>query len=110
MSLILLYYRLFKIIRWFRLILGAASALVLLNFVICLFIAIFECRPVKYYFEETINGGTCINQTQFYRWSGVANLLIDFIIWILALPVVWRLELSTRQKLSLSFVFLLGLL
>ena len=31
-------------------------------------------------------------------------------IWSLTLPLVWRLQVSTRQKLSLSTIFLLGIL
>ena len=82
----------------------------MLYFLVDLFVAIFECRPVAFYWDQSIKGGSCINQVQFYRWNGVANLLIDFMIWSLTLPVVWRLKLSTRQKLSLSMVFLLGIL
>ncbi|KAI4168742.1 MAG: hypothetical protein LQ343_006178 [Gyalolechia ehrenbergii] len=109
-SLILLYYRIFGVVRWFRWLLAAVWAVVLLYFIVCLFVAVFECSPVAYYWDKSIESGTCINQNQFYRWNGVANLLIDFAIWSLTLPVVWRLHLSTRQRLSLSFVFLLGLL
>ena len=54
--------------------------------------------------------GHCINQNSFYRWNAVANLLIDFIIWTLTLPVIWTLSLSRRQKWSLSGVLALGLL
>ena len=75
-----------------------------------LFFVIFECRPVALYWDRSIKGGTCIDQLQFYRWNGVANLLIDFMIWSITLPVVWRLKLSMRQKISLSTLFLLGML
>ncbi|KAL8853013.1 MAG: hypothetical protein Q9221_002161 [Calogaya cf. arnoldii] len=109
-SLILLYYRIFGVVRWFRLLLAAVGAIVLLYFVVCLFVAVFECKPVAFYWDKSIENGTCIDQNQFYRWHGVANLLIDFLIWSLTLPVVWRLHMTLRQKLSLSFVFLLGLL
>ncbi|KAL9595709.1 MAG: hypothetical protein Q9219_006275 [cf. Caloplaca sp. 3 TL-2023] len=109
-SLILLYYRIFGVVRWFRWLLAAVWAAVFLYFVVCLFVAVFECSPVAYYWDKSIKNGSCINQNQFYRWNGVANLLIDFAIWSLTLPVVWHLRLSFRQKLSLSFVFVLGLL
>ncbi|KAL8999884.1 MAG: hypothetical protein Q9188_005790 [Gyalolechia gomerana] len=60
--------------------------------------------------DKSIKGGTCINQDKFYRLNGIANLLIDFMLWSLTLPVVWRLNLNFRQKLSVSGIFLLGLL
>ena len=84
--------------------------LVVLYAVIDLFVAIFECRPVAFSWDKTIQGGYCIKQADFYRWNGVANLLIDFIIWSLTLPVIWRLHMNVKQRLSLSAVFLLGIL
>ena len=109
-SLILLYYRIFGIIRWFRWLLAAVWSIVVLYFVVCVLVAVFECRPVQFYWNKSIQAGRCIDQNQFYRWNGVANLLIDFAIWTLPMPVIWTLNLDRRQKWSLSAVFLLGLL
>lgn len=109
-SLILLYYRIFGVIRWFRWLLAAVWSIVLLYFVVCLLVAVFECKPVSFYWDQSIENGTCIDRNQFYRWNGVANLLIDFAIWSLTLPVIWHLKLNTRQRVSLSAIFLLGLL
>ncbi|KAL8991365.1 MAG: hypothetical protein Q9177_000206 [Variospora cf. flavescens] len=109
-SLILLYYRIFGVIRWFRWVLAAALTIVLLYFIVCLLVAVLECQPVAFYWDKSIRGGTCIDQNQFYRWNGVANLLIDFMVWSLTLPVIWHLNLNLQQKLSLSVIFALGLL
>ena len=112
-SLILLYYRIFGVIRWlrwFRWLLAAVWSIVLLYFIVSVLVVVFECKPVAFYWDKTIETGSCINHNQFYRWSGVANLLIDFTIWILPMPVVWHLNLNTREKLSVSVIFLLGLL
>ncbi|KAM0800963.1 hypothetical protein BDR22DRAFT_223321 [Usnea florida] len=107
-SIILLYYRLFGVVRWFRILLACAETIVACYFVVCLFTAIFECSPVAYYWNKKIAHGSCIDETDFYRWNGVANLLIDFMILSLTFPMVWRLQISTRQKVTLSGVFLLG--
>lgn len=109
-SLILLYYRLFGVTRWFRWELAFAWVVVILCFIVDVLVAIFECKPVSYFWDKSIPGGTCINQDQFFRWNGAANLLIDFMILTLTVPVVWHLKLKTRQKLSLAVIFLLGLL
>ena len=79
-------------------------------FLVDVLVAIFECTPVAYFWDKSILGGTCINQDQFYRWNGVANLLIDFMILTLTMPLIWHLRLHTRHKLSLTFVLMLGLL
>ena len=109
-SLILLYYRIFHPVRWFRYLLAVTWAVVLLYFIACLLVAIFECNPVPFYWDKSIKGGSCIDQNQFYRWNGVANLLIDFVIWSLTIPVIWHLKLDIRRKILLSAIFLLGLL
>lgn len=83
---------------------------VLAYFVADTLVAVFECSPIGFYWDKAIKGGTCINQDAFYRWNGVANLLIDFSILVLPMMMVWRLNLDTRSKITLSAVFLLGTL
>ena len=109
-SLILLYYRLFGVVRWFRSILAVMWLIVLAYFVADALVAVFECSPIAYYWDKAIKGGSCIDQDAFYRWNGVANLLIDFSILVLPMMMVWRLNLDTRSKIILSGVFLLGTL
>lgn len=109
-SLILLYYRLFSLIRWFRWELALAWILVVLYFIVVVLVAILECKPVSYIWDKSIPGGTCINRYEFYRWNGVANLILDFMVLTLSMPVIWHLQLKSRQKVSLTVVFLLGLL
>lgn len=84
--------------------------IVLAYFVADTLVAVFECSPIAYYWDKAIKGGSCIDQDAFYRWNGVANLLIDFSILVLPMMMVWRLNLDTRSKITLSGVFLLGTL
>lgn len=84
--------------------------LVLAYFVADTLVAIFECTPIAFYWDKAIKGGTCIDQDAFYRWNGVANLLIDFSILVLPMMMVWRLKLDIRSKITLTGVFLLGTL
>ncbi|KAL8949572.1 MAG: hypothetical protein Q9222_004331 [Ikaeria aurantiellina] len=74
-SLILLYYRIFAVHRWFRFELLGAWIIVVLYYLVNSFVAVFECKPVAFFWDKNIEGGTCINQNQFFRWNGVANLL-----------------------------------
>lgn len=87
-----------------------AWIIVILYYIVDFSVAVFECKPVAYFWNKKIEGGTCINQNQFFRWNGVANLLIDFMILTLTMPLIWSLNLKDRQKASLSAVFLLGTL
>ena len=111
-SLILLYDRIFGIARPFHYTLIATWCIVASYFVACILTAIFECDPVSFYWNKSPTrpggGGSCIDETQFYRWNGVANLLIDLLILSLAVPMIWSLMLPARQKASLTAIFLLG--
>ena len=108
-SLILFYYRVFGVARGFRYTLAGAECIVASYFLACFFVTIFECKPISYFWDKTIPG-SCIDQIQFYKWNGVANLLIDFMILSLTIPMVWRLKIALRQKVTLSGIFLLGTL
>ncbi|KAL9602214.1 MAG: hypothetical protein Q9179_002618 [Wetmoreana sp. 5 TL-2023] len=108
-SLLLHYYRLFGVVRWYRFILLVAWVIVFLYWIVDVFVAIFECKPVAFYWDMSIKGGTCMDRNAFYRWSGVSNSLIDFLILSLPLPMIWRLGLPRMEKVSLSGIFLLGL-
>ena len=109
-SLILLYDRIFGLIRCYRYVLTLAESIVACYFLACVVAAVLECTPVSYYWDKSIRGGSCIDGTQFYRWNGVANLLIDFMILSITFPMVWGLNISLRQKVTLSGVFALGIL
>ena len=40
----------------------------------------------------------------------ISDVLTDVMILIIPLPIVWKLQMSTKNKVGLSGVFLLGLL
>ena len=107
-SLILLYWRIFGVSAGFRKVLVLAWTIVICYFVANLLAAIFECNPVAAYWDKTIPGSKCVDTVAFYRWNGVANLLIDFMILTLTIPMVWRLSLKVKQKVTITGLFLLG--
>ena len=84
--------------------------LALCYFIISTLLSIFECHPVAFFWDKSIQGGSCINQKQSYRWNSVMNLLLDFGIWSLAFPMVWCMQLNRRQKLSVSAFLSLGMM
>ncbi|KAI3318674.1 hypothetical protein HD806DRAFT_511541 [Xylariaceae sp. AK1471] len=51
----------------------------------------------------------CGNQYLQFLLSAIFNLLLDLLIITLPMPVLWRLQLNTRRKYSLIFVFGLGI-
>ena len=70
---------------------------------------LFLAAPFARNWDKTV-AGHCVDLVAFFRWNGICNLILDFCILLLPLPMVWRLNISVRQRLELSGVFLLGVL
>ncbi|KAJ9610699.1 hypothetical protein H2200_005476 [Cladophialophora chaetospira] len=68
----------------------------------------FACSPIAFSWDKSIQGGHCINQEPlWFSFSGF-NILTDLAVWVLPMPVLWKLQLPRKQKLSLIGVFALG--
>ncbi|KAL7796479.1 hypothetical protein V8C37DRAFT_346297 [Trichoderma ceciliae] len=67
------------------------------------------CRP----FEANYNpaaGGTCGNQVTAFIAVGAYNIISDFVVLTLPLRTIWTLNTKKQMKISLSAIFLAGLL
>lgn len=86
-------------------------ALVIAWFVAMFFTTLFNCVPVEYFWNRQLpGGGRCVDLLQFAYGNGITNLLLDVIVLCLPFPMLWRLQLNFRTKISLCFVFTLGFL
>ncbi|KAL2056335.1 hypothetical protein ABVK25_003358 [Lepraria finkii] len=72
-----------------------------------IFSSIFQCSPVSYAWTMS-PPGHCINLLAFYRWLSLPNLLADVIMLLMPVNMIWKLQVTFRQKLALSGVFLMG--
>ena len=107
MSILVLYLRLFAVNKKFRYITWLMMFFVCGYLVSNFWTQIFGCSPrSKYWFEDT--PGHCIN----YKAAGIAygamNVVSDGLIFLLPLPMVWRLKLSTKEKFGVSLIFMSG--
>lgn len=112
-SILLLYQRLFDAktntdmlytgLRWIAMVLTAIYPIVMW------IVMAVACRPISYYWEQYFGGtGTCINVTLFYLLFGVVNMINDIVILLVPIPIILRLNLSLRKKLSILGIMLLG--
>ncbi|KAL2816082.1 hypothetical protein BJX63DRAFT_430374 [Aspergillus granulosus] len=106
-SILLFYVRIFQT-RSFKILSYIVGFLVLGHGIGVFFAAVFQCSPVQYTWDKTIPGGSCFDQQAFYRYVSLPNILTDFVILIMPMPVVWKLQTRLTQKLALTGVFLLG--
>ncbi|KAL5339240.1 hypothetical protein BJX70DRAFT_364791 [Aspergillus crustosus] len=115
-SLLLLYQRIFGIVKSFHRALLFSWFLIIAFFIACVIASIAGCSPVSYVWDrfqpledgESVITGSCFKETAFFRWNGIANMLLDVLMLVLPLPMVWRLRTSKRVKVLLTGVFLMG--
>ncbi|KAM0793996.1 hypothetical protein BDR22DRAFT_877109 [Usnea florida] len=108
-SLLLLYYRLFSPSKRFRLAVRIGAVVVFCQWFSLTLVTIFQCRPVKAFWNHDVPGAKCINLPRFTIVSGVLNLLTDVLILCLPGPMVWSLNTTVAQKITLTGIFLLGI-
>lgn len=67
---------------------------------------------MQYYWEQVTfdSASRCLNPIGVIEWQVVTDILLDFAIFVVPIPVIWNLRLPLRQRLSLLGLFLLGLL
>ena len=109
-SILLLYLRIF-VQRWFRITTICVMAVVIAFTIASVTASILQCSPVEFAFNKKIpGGGKCINLTILWFFGAAFNILSDFVIIALPIPVIRSLQLPTRSKIALGGVLSLGLL
>lgn len=71
------------------------------------FSSIFQCVPIAVRWNTSLPG-RCIEYGKFAIAIGIINIVTDFIILGLPMPLVWRIQTTTTNKILLTVVFLLG--
>jgi hypothetical protein len=80
--------------------------------VVFVFIAIFQCRPISYYWKnwDGEHEGTCLNGNSL-AWSNAAiSIILD--AWMLGLPMsqLVSLKLHWKKKIGVAMMFVVGTL
>lgn len=101
-----MYRRVFVTKRFYRCT-EVVGGIVLLWLIGVIFVDIFTCIPVGSFWNIE-QRKRCVNDTKFYYGVAISNILTDVIVLCLPMPMIWRLHLTTRRKVQLSALFLLG--
>jgi hypothetical protein len=107
MSLLLFYLRVFPQQK-FRLLCYAGLAFVGCSGFVYIIATIFQCTPIHHYWDRTIFGGHCILSAPFWISYATVNIITDFYILCLPMPLLWKLTLSNKNKLGIMGCFALG--
>jgi hypothetical protein len=83
------------------------GVLVLCYWVVTVLTALLACTPFSFFWNPK-QPGHCFNRTVSRISLSIINVITDFAIVIMPMPVVWNLQLPTARKIGLSGIFLLG--
>ncbi|KAL1957329.1 hypothetical protein VTO42DRAFT_6118 [Malbranchea cinnamomea] len=71
--------------------------------------ACLQCRPLAFMWNpEGHPGGKCIDVNAFWKWGSFPNIVTDFLMLMLPMPCIWKLQLSIRDKIGLVVTFATG--
>lgn len=108
-AILLLYLRLFGVDQNFRYLTWAVMFFVFGYLFSNLVTQIFGCTPIDKNWKPTIPGHCIVLIKAVYAY-GSMNFISDLFIFILPLPMVWRLQLSRKAKLGVTLVFMGGVM
>jgi len=71
----------------------------------------FECTPVNYFWDKTIEGGHCVNNalTVIGFINGFLSFLGDVFMLCMPLPMIYKLQMNKQSKIALTWFFILEL-
>ncbi|KAK6821765.1 hypothetical protein PG995_008480 [Apiospora arundinis] len=109
LSILLLYNRIFSVDGLFRRLVSILLAMVVCFWVGCTIANIANCVPMEYSWINSLSDPRyCFNFNIFWFASGICETVIDLLIVLLPVKVVLGLQLSTKKKVAIAFVFLLA--
>ncbi|KAE9369204.1 hypothetical protein N431DRAFT_485162 [Stipitochalara longipes BDJ] len=73
----------------------------------CIFItvAIFQCRPISAYWTLSLVPQRCLDQKIHLVVQGTLNIIYDFCVVLIPIPVVLGLNLALRQRIIVALLF-----
>ncbi|KAI4089843.1 MAG: hypothetical protein LQ344_005102 [Seirophora lacunosa] len=104
---ILLFYLRLNPDRQFRRSVYVVLALTL-SYVLALGLAILlQCNPPAKFWTPSIEG-KCLDGTKLYLANAILNVIFDFMVLLVPIPMLLRLKVPTRQKVVIGALFSLG--
>jgi hypothetical protein len=90
---------------WFRVSVWVVIALVSANTIVITFLFFFQCDPPRMIWTVRHQGGSCMNAAVLYIATAASNVVTDFILFVMPLPMVLSLRLRVMQKVGAVIVF-----
>lgn len=99
--------------RWLRWVLHGNLVLIVTSTIAFTVVIWMQCTPVEGNWNPFVPGRKCIELQKFMDATYVLSaitIFTDFICALMPLPIIWRLNLSTKTRIGIMSVIGLGLL
>ena len=67
------------------------------------------CRPITYRWVSSVKG-SCGDQKSLDMYTAILNLVQDFVVVILPMPILWRLKVPLERRVATICLFGMGIL
>lgn len=94
--------------KWFHNLVWVMFAIVVAYNLSCFFATIMQCMPVAHQWDPT-KPAYCIDYFAVVVYSGVLNVVTDFIILGMPIPLIRNLQVSKSKRRELMIVFSWGM-
>ncbi|KAH8663247.1 hypothetical protein BGZ61DRAFT_462788 [Ilyonectria robusta] len=105
-SILALYSRLFSN-RNFRMQVWAVAVFLLSHSLVFVGLVIFQCTPISSIWNRNLDG-KCLNLTAIGYAGAAFSIVEDIVLLIMPIPELLKLQLGTRKKAALLFMFSIG--
>ncbi|KAK2592588.1 hypothetical protein QQS21_009695 [Conoideocrella luteorostrata] len=106
LSVLLMYYRVFHVPAFKRLVIGVGSFVVAWA-IAGTFLFTFICVPTQKLWYPDIPGH-CVSEMGVWVANASSTIFSDIAILVLPIPQIWKLNTKTSEKIGLTVVFGLG--
>ncbi|KAL9084334.1 MAG: hypothetical protein Q9159_005293 [Coniocarpon cinnabarinum] len=106
-SILVLYVRVFGQLRYMRWSAWCLSIFTIAWAIMVILVCSMQCLPIQGIWDKTIKA-KCIDAPTFFIAGSVPDVVVDFMILVLPIAAVWRLQKTIVERISLMAIFLLG--
>lgn len=108
-AILFLYVRVFTTSnRTFTLSVYLIGFIVIATGIANTFVSVFQCSPIAYEWDKSLQGGKCIDELTFAQYMAIPNVVTGTLMLVMPLPLAWRLNLDISAKIALIATFLHG--
>ena len=107
LGILAFYHRVFVVPLFRKIVLATAAFVIAWGIGITVTLAL-ACRPIEAFWDATVKGD-CLNLVHFTYFTNITNMITDVWIFLMPVPVIWHLQLQTKKKLLLCFIFSVGI-